>query len=160
MGITPFGWLHTVISIVAVIAGIVALVRDKQISTKNLVGKVYVVMTILSCLTGFFIFHHGGISPGHILGVITLAVLGIAGAAEHKHAFGRASQYVATIGYSLTFFFHMIPTLTEGSTRLPTGAPLASSPDDPKLRMATGVVFLLFLIGAALQAKRLHAESR
>ena len=116
MSITPFGWLHTAISIVAVIAGIISLVRDKEISTKDTVGKVYVVMTILSCLTGFFIFHHGGIGPGHILGVVTLVVLGVAAAAEHKHVFGGVSKYVATLGYSLTFFFHMIPTLTEGST--------------------------------------------
>ena len=133
-GMTPFGWLHTVISIVAVIAGTVSLVRYKEISSTTRVGQLYVVTTILTCLTGFFIFHHEGkITPGHILGVIELAVLGIAAWAEKKHPFGQASRYVATIGYSLTFFIHMIPTLTEGSTRLPVGAALASSPDDPKL---------------------------
>ena len=90
--------------------------------------------------------------PGQYL---TLIVLGIAAAAEHKHAFGSASRYVATLGYSLTFFFHMIPTLTEGATRLPVDKPLAASPDDPTLHMAIGIVFLLYLVGTALQARRL-----
>ena len=69
MGITPFGWFHTAISIVAVIAGIVSFARDKEISTKTSVGKLYVVMTILSCLTGFFIFHHGGIARATFWGL-------------------------------------------------------------------------------------------
>jgi uncharacterized membrane protein len=162
MEITPFGWFHTGVSVIAVVAGIVAFVRDKEISPQTSVGKTYVVMTVLSCLTGFFIFHHPDhkFGPGHALGIVTLVVLAIAGIAGKTHVFGRASRYVETIGYSLTFFFHMIPTLTEGSTRLPVGHPLVPGPDAPPLQAAIGVVFLIFLIGAALQIRRLHAEGR
>jgi hypothetical protein len=52
------------------------------------------------------------------------------------------------------------PTLTEGSTRLPVGAPLVPGPDAPPLQAAIGVAFILFLIGAALQVRRLRAEGR
>jgi len=158
MGMTPFGWFHTVISVVAVVAGIIALARDKKISSHNTVGKIYVVMTILSCLTGLCIFHHGGFGPGHVLAIVTLLVLGIAGVAGKTQVFGSASRYVETIGYSLTFFFHMIPTLTEGSTRLPVGHPLVPGPDAPPLHAAIGICFVIFLVGAALQVWRLRAE--
>ena len=159
MVMTPFGWFHTAVSVVAVAAGIVAFVRDKEISPKNMVGKTYVAMTILSCLTGLLIFHHPGhkFGPGHVLAIVTLVVLGIAGVAGQTGLFGRASRYVETIGYSLTFFFHLIPTLTEGSTRLPVDHPLVPGPDAPPLQAAIGIAFLLFLIGAALQVRRLRA---
>lgn len=39
-GITEFGALHTAISLVAVIAGIVALVRGRMISIRSLVGRI------------------------------------------------------------------------------------------------------------------------
>ena len=95
LGITPFGWFHTAISAVAVVAGIIALVHsDKKSSSHNTVGKIYVAMTILSCLTGLCIFHHGGFGPGHVLAIVTLLVLGIAGVAGKTHAFGSASRYV------------------------------------------------------------------
>ncbi len=59
-GLTQLGMIHTAISLVAVAAGLIALVRDKEISPRNMLGKVYVITTVLVCLTGFGIFQHGG----------------------------------------------------------------------------------------------------
>ena len=58
--------------------------------------------------------------------------------------------------YSLTFFFHWIPGITETTSRLPPGAPLTTGPDDPRVQGAVGVAFVLFLIGATLQVKRMR----
>ena len=157
LGISPFGMVHTVISLVAVAAGVVAFVRFKEISPRTAVGKTYVWMTILTCLTGFFIFHHGGFGPAHALGIITLVVLGVAWAAG-KGKFGGASRYVETICYTMTFFFHMIPTIMEGLTRLPAGHPVAATQQDPLITKLIGVAFVLFLAGAALQLVRLRRK--
>jgi hypothetical protein len=91
--------------------------------------------------------------------VVTLIVLAIAIPADIRRLFGRASVYVATIGYSLTFFFHMIPGFTETSTRLPSSAPLASGPEDPGLQAAIGAAFVLFLVGAVVQCRRLRSRA-
>jgi uncharacterized membrane protein len=122
-GLTSLGVLHTAISLVAVAAGIVALVRYKEISPRTRTGKVYVIATVLTCLTGFGIFQHGGFGKPHALGIITLVVLGVAALAGNAKTFGRASRYVETISYSATFLFHLIPGITETTTRLPLGAP-------------------------------------
>src|SRR5437773_3596955 len=119
LGLTPFGAFHTAISLVAVLAGLVAFIRYKAISPRSLAGKVYIGMTVATCVTGFFIFHHGGFGKPHVLGIVTLLVLGVAAIAGYSNVFGRASRYVETISYSATFFFHMIPAITETSTRLP-----------------------------------------
>jgi uncharacterized membrane protein len=158
LGITPFGMFHTILSLIAVAAGFIGLIRDGRITPRNRVGQVYVLMTILTCVTGFFIFHHGGFGKPHILGIITLVVIAIALVAGYSNLYGRASRYIETIGYSLTFFFHWIPAITETSTRLPAGAPWLSSPDAPQLQMATAGLFVLFLLGATWQAFRLRAN--
>jgi uncharacterized membrane protein len=155
LGLTNLGVIHTLISLVALAAGFIALLRDREITLANQVGKVYLIATILTCLTGFPIFQRGGFGPPHILGILTLVVLAIAWGAGRYQWFGRASRYVETIGYSLTFFFHWIPGLTETTSRLPPSAPLTSGPDDPRLQAAVGVAFVLFLIGATLQVKRM-----
>jgi uncharacterized membrane protein len=159
LGLTTLGTLHTAISLVAVATGAFALLRDKEISCGSLLGKTYVIATALTCLTGFGIFQHGGFGKPHVLGILTLVVLGIAAAAARTTIFGRISPYVATVGYSLTFFFHMIPGLTETSTRLPVGAPLVSNPEDPRLQAAIGVCFILFLLGATLQVVKLRGKA-
>ena len=156
-GLSPLGAIHTAISLVALVAGIIALARDKEILAQTALGKTYIWATVLTCLTGFGIFQHGGFGKPHALGVITLLVLALAMLAARTTLFGRASRYVETISYTMTFFFHLIPGFTETFTRLPAGAPLFANPDDPALQRTIGVVFVLVLIGIGLQVRRLRA---
>jgi uncharacterized membrane protein len=73
-GLTPLGIFHTAISLVALGSGAIALVRDKKIIWDNRVGKIYVIMTFITCVSGFGIFQHGGFGKPHVLGIITLLV--------------------------------------------------------------------------------------
>lgn len=158
-GLTNLGIIHTIISLFALGAGIVALVRDREISPRNYVGKFYIWTTVLTCLTGFPIMQHGGFGKPHALGIITLIVLVIAALAG-KSKFGGGSRYIETVSYSATFFFHWIPTVVETTTRLPVGSPLIADRDGPELQAATGMLFLLFLIGATIQVWRLRRRGK
>ncbi len=157
-GLTSLGVFHTIISLVAVAAGAIALIRDGKISWDNSLGKTYVVTTVIVCLTGFGIFQHGGFGKPHVLGIITLLTLGVVWAAS-KGSLGKTSRYIERVGYSLTFFFHIVPAVTESATRLPLDAPLASSPDDPRIQMVIGICLVLFLIGAILQVRKMRAQA-
>ncbi len=75
LGLTPLGIIHTAIGLIAVAAGLVAFFRDKGISSTNPLGKLYVWTTVITCLTGFGIYQHGGFGKPHVLGV--LGVLGV-----------------------------------------------------------------------------------
>ena len=156
-GLTPLGTIHTAISLLALLAGAAVLWRDKEINSRTVLGQIFLGATILSCLSGFGIFQRGGFGNPHILGVITLVVMAGAFAAERAQLFGALSRYVATVGYSMTFFFHFIPGTVETLTRLPAGAPYLANPDDPKAQPIVGFFFLLFLVGATLQVRRLRA---
>ncbi|MGJ7493095.1 hypothetical protein [Variovorax sp. ZT4R33] len=158
-GLTSLGVIHTAISLVALAAGIASIVRFGEIAADRPVGRWYVWATVLTCLTGFGIFQRGGFGAPHVLGIVTLVVLGIAALAGRGRVFGGASPYVATLAYSTTLFFHMIPGLTETFTRVPIGAPLFSSPEDPALQQTVGVFFLLLMVGGFLQVRRLRARS-
>lgn len=158
-GLTPLGIFHTAISLIAVASGAIALFRDHRITLNNQTGKIYVLTTLITCITGFGIFQHGGFGKPHILGIITLVVLGIAFLASGVNKpLGKFSPYIETVGYTTTFFFHIIPGFTETLTRLPLDNPWASSPDDPNLQKIIGGCALLFLIGAALQVRSLSKE--
>jgi len=159
-GLTPLGVIHTAISLIAVAAGLIALIRDKEISPRNMLGKTYVITTVITCLTGFGIFQHGGFGKPHTLGIITLIVLAVAYVAGYTKLYGRLSPYIETVSYSATFLFHLIPGITETTTRLPLGAPLLPNADAPVLQAATAVMGVVFLIGATLQVRRLRARLR
>ena len=159
-GLTPLGVIHTAISLIAVAAGLIALIRDKEISPRNMLGKTYVIATVITCLTGFGIFQHGGFGKPHTLGIITLIVLAVAYVAGYTKLYGRLSPYIETVSYSATFLFHLIPGITETTTRLPLGAPLLPNADAPVLQAAAAVMGVVFLIGATLQVRRLRARLR
>lgn len=157
-GLTIIGIIHTAISLGALVAGAAALVRDKQIDPDNRLGRTYVITTVLTCLTGFFIFQHGGFGKPHVLGIITLLLLGFARVVRSKGMFGRAARYVAMVSYSASYFCHLIPAVTETTTRLPVGAPLLSDPDAPELRAAAAVLLVALMIGATLQVRWLRQQ--
>jgi uncharacterized membrane protein len=158
-GLTPIGLFHTAISLVALAAGAVALVRDKAIIRASGLGQLYIWTTVITSVTGFGIFQHGGFGKPHALGVLTLIVLAIAAIAGRTPWFGRASRYIKTIGYTLTFLLHMIPALTETFTRIPVESPLLSSPEDPALAKITGLFVLAVIVGAAQQVRRLRVSA-
>jgi uncharacterized membrane protein len=155
---TAFGVLHTLISLVAVVAGVVSLFRQGRITWGDGPGKTYTLFTVASCVSALFIFHHGGVGPPHVLAVLTLVVLGIVALARGTDLFGRGDRFVETISYSATFLFHMIPAVTETATRLPPSAPLAASADSPTLQAAYLVLLAAFLVGAVLQSMRLRND--
>jgi len=156
LGLTTLGLLHTAVSLVAVAAGALALLRQGAITGRTQLGQVYVITTVITCLTGFGIFQHGGFGKPHALGLLTLIVLALAWWMEHGAAASAWARIVATVAYSASFLFHLIPAITETSTRLPLGAPLLASAEAPELKAATGVLALLFLAGAAWQVLRMR----
>jgi len=157
-GLTTLGTIHTAIGLVALIAGAWALVRDKAIVPGSTLGQVFIWTTVLTCLSGFPIFQRGGFGPPHVLGIVTLLVLGVAWGAPRW--FGRVGPYVQTVALSFSFFLHFIPGTTETFTRVPAGTPLFSGPEDPALAKTIGVLFLIFVVGAALQVRRMRAGGR
>ena len=151
-GLTSLGVLHTIISIVALFVGIYLMVRDHKITSEGLLGKTYVVTTILVCLTGFGIFQHGGFGKAHALGVITLLTFGLIYLA-HRKQLGKSSAVIELVAFTFTLFFHFVPTITEGLTRLPYGSPFALTPDDQSIKGLIGGFLVVFIVIAILQVR-------
>ena len=156
LGLTTLGVVHTAISLVAVVSGFWALARYKEISTRNQLGRTYLIATLLTALTGLGIFQHGGFGPPHVLSILTLLALAVGTVAAVTGLFGRWSRYVHAISYSTTVFFHMIPGVTESLTRLPPGQPVLPSAEAPAFGPIYGVLLLLFLLGLVLQLRWLR----
>jgi len=159
-GLTALGAVHTAISLVAIVAGIWAFVRDKQILLSNRLGQLYLLTTALTAVTALMIFRHGGFRIGHQFAVATLIVLAIGTLAAATPLFGRASRYVQAIFYSSTMLIHMITGSAETLTRLPPGAPLVTAANASVFKDIIGGLCLAFLVGLAFQLRRLRVSSR
>lgn len=160
LNITPFGALHTVIAVIGVLAGFVALIRHREIRLSSTAGTVFFWFTVGAAATGLFIFRRGGFGVPHVLSLITLAVLALAWFADRRSAFGRISPYAAVLLNLTAMFFHFIPASVETLTRVPLGAPYASGPEDPALFGPIGAAFAAYLVAAVWQLWRVRGASR
>ena len=117
------------------------------------------VTMLIGCLTAFGIYHHGGFNVGHVLSIITLALV-LAGAFAGRDAWlGRAAAYVQTISFTTSFLLLMVFTTTETLTRLPPGHPVAASQDDPVLVPVLIGLLVTFLVGISYQVVKLRGAS-
>ena len=158
-GLSALGIFHTAIGLVALVLGFVALKRSKEISSATSAGRWYLVLTLVTALTSLGIFARGTFGPPHVLALMTLAALAVGVLAERTKALGRASHPVQIVAYSSTFLFHLIPGVTETSTRLPVGAPLVASPESTALLPVFGLLFVLFIVGVVWQLRRLRSSA-
>lgn len=160
LGITPFGMFHTLISLVSLFTGLYMLVRFREVAWTRPGGRLYVWATVATCVTGLFIFRHGGFNEAHALSIVTLLVLAAATWVERDAVRGSFKHKAAVLGFTLTVFFHFIPAFNETLVRVPVGDPLISGPDDPFLKSLIGGTFAVFLVVMMLQWWRLGRSGR
>lgn len=150
--LSTIGIIHTVISVVAIIAAFVAISQTGRIDPRSSSGRWYVIGTILSCLTSFGVMKTGHLSPAHSLSVLVLLIL--PPALYARRLFGSRGPNIETILMSATLFFSFIPAITETLTRVPLSRPIAENQDAPILKMCYLVLLLLFAIGLFLQLRK------
>ena len=156
--IIPLGWFHTAVGIAAILSGVMALWKYREITLDSRSGLFYVIATLITAATALGIYQHGGFGVAHVLAVLTLAALAVGTLAATTNVFGRLSRYLQGLSYSATLLFHCIPAVTDGLMRLPVGDPVVSSLEDPLLRGSYLGLLIAFLIGTVLQQRWIYRQ--
>ena len=154
-GLSTLGLVHTVVAATALVFGFGSLIRDKEIELSSRLGQAYLGLTLVAAVTALGIYRQGTFGPGHVLAVLTLVALATGTIAGATTVFGNLSRAVRIVSYTFTLLLgHLIPGFAETLSRVPVGAPFASSPDDPVLRPILGGLVALFAVIVFLQLRR------
>ncbi|WP_248800678.1 hypothetical protein [Pseudomonas sp. MWU13-2105] len=158
--ISPLGAIHTVFSLVPVVAGIYSFVRYYKIDPKTRAGSVYLISLTLSVATSFGVSSTGGLNAGHAFGLVVL-LAAYAGAYVPALSFlGRARPYLGAFGLSFSFLLSFVPGTNETLTRLPIAHPLADHPMAPVVLNTLALWLGLFIIGFAAQCRQIHSRNK
>jgi len=158
MPLSPIGVLHTLIGSAAIFCAIKLLWQKKQISFIPLLGKIYLLATLVTAVTALTIFKHGGFNAAHGLAVLTILAVLVGVVIEKTVIFKSWNKYAVNLCFSTTMLFHMIPTTTEILTRFPMDAPLVGSLEDPLLQQSFLAVFIVYVIMLVLQMRWLGKQ--
>ena len=158
--LSPLGIFHTAVSIIAIIVALYALLRDGKISPANGRGRLYILLTVITCLTALPIMKTGHFTQAHALAVIVLVVLPIAVYVPSFKFLGKSAAYIQVFLMSLTLFFSFIPAIVETLTRLPMSKPIADGPNSPVIQ--TGLMSLvgLFVVGVIYQFIKIRSRQK
>lgn len=99
--ITLLGWIHTIIAIIALVAGFYTLAVYKVITPEQKTGQVYLICTLIAAVTALMIYKHDGFGPAHGLAVLTLLAL-VGGFVVTKVPF-----FARTAKYLQAYFFRV-----------------------------------------------------
>ncbi len=149
--ITLLGWFHTIIGVIALVAGFYTLAVHKVITPRQRTGQIYLALTLITAVTALMIYNQGGFGPAHILAILTLLALVAGFLVTRISALAKIAVYFQAFCFSATLLFHMIPAITDGLLRLPVGDPVLTTIHDPLLRQFYLLFLVLFLIGYVLQ---------
>jgi hypothetical protein len=135
-----FTKIHVIISLIGIVSGLVVmygfLARRRMPSWNWL----FLVMTIATSVTGFFFPFHG-ITPGIVLGVVSLVVLAVALLAMKK---GWVKTYIVTA--TLAEFLNVLVLIVQSFQKIPALHALAPAGTEPITTVVKVVALVLFVV--------------
>jgi hypothetical protein len=154
MSVETFTVLHVIISIAAILSGLVVLLA--MIANRKADGGLaafFLLTTILTSVTGFF-FHSKAIGPPHIVGVISLVVLAVTLIAIYGRRLAGIWRGVFVITAVLALYLNCFVLVVQLFQKIPSLNAFAPTGTEPPFVAAQGATLLLFLVLGFLAFRR------
>jgi hypothetical protein len=160
LGTDPLTLIHLAISLIAIVTGLLALAALIKGDTPPTLTAVFLGLTVLTSATGF-LFHNSHVTPGMILGAISLVALAVALFAlygRHLNGGWRGAYVVTAI---LALFLNVFVLVLQSFIKIPALHALDPNipPKGPLFGAAEGLVLIGFVAAGwvAIKARRIRA---
>ena len=136
--------IHTLISLIGIVAGFVVLGGMFRGQKACCWTEVFLFFTIATSVTGYFFPFHG-LTPAHIVGAISLVVLAIAVHALWGEQLRGGWRAVYVVCALLAQWFNVFVLVAQLFDKVPFLHRLAPHGNEPPFGIAQGLVLLLFV---------------
>jgi hypothetical protein len=144
LSIGAFTAVHTIISLLAIAAGLVVLVLLIGGRMARVVTALYLATSILTDVTGFM-FYKGSFGPPYVVGVISLIVLLLACYALYGAKLAGAWRGVWVVTAVTGLYLNVFVAVVQAFGKLPALHALAPNGSEPPFAIAQGVTLLVFV---------------
>jgi hypothetical protein len=157
MSLATYTALHTIISLIGIAAGIVAMFG--MLGGRLLKGWTWLFLftTVLTSVTGFG-FPVAHVMPSHIVGGISLIVLAIALYALYGKRISGAWRWIYVVTAVMALYLNVFVGVVQAFQKIPPLQPLAPTQTEPPLQLAQLATFLIFLVLGFLALRKFHPE--
>lgn len=143
LGLTTFAWIHTILSLVALVAGIVVV--------KGLLGSrmpggwtaLYLVTAIATSATGFG-FPFDRFIDSHYLGAASLVVFALAMLARYAFRLAGAWRWIYAFSMVLGLWFLVVVLIAQAFKKVPALTAMAPTQSEPPFLVVQLVGLAIF----------------
>jgi hypothetical protein len=149
--------LHVIISLAAIAAGLIAILALTANKLSSLTGF-FLITTALTSITGFFFPFHG-VTPGIILGILSLIVLLLAAIALHARKLHGRWRAVYIVSATLALWFNVFVLFAQLFAKVPALKAIAPTQSSPVFGATQLVVLAAFIVLALRSLKGFRSAS-
>jgi hypothetical protein len=153
LSLTAFTYLHVFISLVAIAAGFFVFLA--MIGRKNfrIITKLFLVTTALTSLTGF-LFPFKGMTPGIVIGILSIVVLAVAFVAQRRMAGSTSWRGVFVITSAIALYFNFFVLVVQSFEKIPALHAMAPTQSEAPFKVVQLVSLLVFITLATMAFRK------
>ena len=153
LSLENFTILHVIISLVAIVSGLVVLVGMLRASRLPGWTALFLATTILTSVTGFM-FPISGVTPAIVLGLMSIVILVIALAALYLKQLSGAWRWIYVTTALAALYFNVFVLIVQAFQKVPALQKLAPTQSEPPFQIAQGVTLLAIVILGTMAVRR------
>jgi hypothetical protein len=158
MSLSTFTTVHVIISLIGIVSGLIALFGMLGSKRLNGLTALFLLTTVLTSVTGFtFPFTH--LTPGHVVGIISLVVLAIAILARYSFHMAGSWRRIYVVTAAIALYLNVFVLVVQSFEKVPALHALAPTQTEGPFKMAQLAVLVLFIVLTVIAVKKFHPET-
>ena len=147
MSLATFTLVHVIISLIGIVAGLVVMFGMLASDRKPGLTAIFLLFTILTSATGF-LFPFTQLLPSHMIGILSLVLLAIAGIALYVMKLSGAWRWIYVVTALLSLYFNVFVLVIQSFLKIPalTAVAPGNPPSGPVFAVVQGIVLLFFVL--------------
>ena len=153
LGMTIFTFIHVVISLIAILSGLIVLFGMVNNDRMDLTTAIFLLFTVATSVSGFF-FPIQGLTPALIIGMISMGLLALAIAARYAFAMRGAWRWIYIATAETAQYFNSFVLVVQAFLKIPALHALAPSGSEAPFVIAQSIVPLFYVVVGYLAVRR------
>ena len=147
LSLSAFTTLHVVISLIAIVAGLIVMFGMVGPYHSGGLAAIFLLFTILTSVTGFM-FPFNGVTPGILIGILSIILLAIACLALYGLKLGGAWRWIYALTALISLYLNVFVLVIQSFLKIPPLHEIApgNPPAGPAFAVVQGVVLVFFAV--------------
>jgi len=150
-----FTIIHVLISLVAIVAGVVVMLGMLAGHRRNFWTALFLGTTTATSVTGFFFPFHG-FTPAIAVGILSLVILVIAVTARYLRDLKGAWRWIYVVAASVALYFNVFVLVVQSFQKIPPLKALAPTQSEPPFVVTQLIVLIGFVVLTIAASRRFH----